>query len=365
MGRAFQFLSRSRRPAARGILLTALVAGGPLAAWAQGNDFFTGKTVDLYIGNDAGSSYDTYARLFARHIVRFIPGHPTIVPHNMPGAAGLRAMNYLYEAGRKDGTAWAAADRTNSTEPLLYGAESKAVFKNAAEFNWIGSLTTEIGVAAVWHTSGVTSWEEVKTHPVIVSMAGAQGGIGARVLNSFLGTQFQQVCCYNGDGNQNLAMERGEVEGRVGWSWSSLKATHRDWLDNGTIRILMQVGLQKNPEIPGDPPLVLDLAKSEADRKALTIIFASQSMGRPFVMPPGVPADRVAEVQHAFMDMAKDPTFLADADSHGLEITDPKSGEEIQKILADVYSAPPESILKAQKAMKEGEEKTTPQSRAK
>lgn len=345
--------------------LSVLLAGSVAAVLcvthvppARGADFYAGKTIDLYIGNDAGSSYDTYARLFARHIVRFVPGHPTIIPRNMPGAAGLRVMNFLYDAARKDGTAWGAVDRTNSTEPLLYGSDSKSAFKSASEFGWIGSLTTEIGVAAVWHTTGITSWEETRERPVVVSMAGAQGGIGARVLNSFLGTKFQQVCCYNGDGNQNLAMERGEVEGRVGWSWSSLKASHLDWLQTGKIRILMQVGLQKDPEIPGDPPLVLDLARSQEDRKALSIIFASQSMGRPYVMPPGVPQARVAEVQRAFTEMAHDPAFLADAQAHGLEISDPKSGAEIQRVLDDLYNSPPDAITAAQIAMKEGEEKT-------
>src|SRR5262249_29160183 len=147
------------------------------------------------------------------------------------------------------------------------------------------------------------------------------------------------------------------VEGRVGWSWSSLKASHLDWLQAGKIRILMQIGLQKDPEIPGDPPLVLDLAKSEADRRALGIIFASQSMGRPYVMPPGVPQARLAEVQAAFAEMARDAAFLADAQAHGLEITGPKSGVEILRILDDLYGAPPDAILAAQIAMTAGEEK--------
>ena len=352
-------LPRFRSLAANSLAAAALWISGPSAALAQGADFFAGKTIDLYIGYDAGASYDTYARLLAKHIVNFLPGRPTIVSRNMPGAAGMRAMNYLYEIARKDGTAWAAIDRNIATEPLLSASNSKAVYKSTLDFNWIGSLNTEIGVAAVWHTTGITSWEQTLVRPVIVAQAGAQGGVGARALNSFLGTQFRQVCCYGGDGSQNIALERGEVEGRVGWSWSSLKLSRPDWLETGKVTILMQVGLQKNKDIPGDPPLVVDLAKTEMAKKALTIIFANQSMGRPFVMPPNVPKENVAVVRRAFMDMVKDRAFLAEAAAQSLEIVDPKSGEEIQQLLADVYGAPPDAIAAAQTALKvvEGEAK--------
>lgn len=332
-------------------LLAALPVGVP----ARAADFYAGKQVDLYIGYEAGTGYDLYARLMGDNISRFIPGHPLIIPRNMPGAAGMRVMNYFYQVAHKDGTVLGATDRGVAVEPLLYGKDSKAAFKNPLEFNWIGSLNTEIGVAAVWHTTGIKSWEEVRTRPTIVSMASARGGFGARALNSILGTKFEQVCCYGPDSNQNLAMERGEVEGRVGWSWSSLKATSMEWLESGKIRILMQVGLQKNPEIPGDPPLVLDLAKTEKDKKALQIIFANQSMGRPFLMPPGVPAARVKEVQRAFAEMIKDPAFLADAAKRHLEVSDPKTGEEVQELLKDVYASPPQAIAAAQEAMKQGE----------
>ena len=152
-------------------------------------------------------------------------------------------------------------------------------------------------------------------------------------------------------------MERGEVEGRVGWSWSSLKVTHTDWLESGKIKLLMQVGLQKNSEIAADVPLVVDLAPTEKDKKALSIIFSNQSMGRPFLMPPGVPPARVAIVRQAFMDMVKDGDFLADAKKQNLEITDPKSGQEIQQLLKELYSTPPDVVLEAQAAMKEGEAK--------
>lgn len=326
-------------------------------ASAQQAAFYAGKTIDLYIGYEAGAGYDIYARLLAEHIGRFIPGHPNIISRNMPGAASMRAMTYLHQAAKKDGTAWGGIDRNVAVEPLLYGDDSKAPFKNPLEFNWIGSLNTEIGVAAVWHTTGIKSWEDTLRRPTIVAMAGAQGGIGARVLNSLLGTQFQQVCCYGSDGNQNLAMERGEVEGRVGASWSTFKISAAKWLETGQVKLLMQVGLEKNPEIPADVPLVTDLARNEKELAAMKIVFSNQSMGRPFVLPPGVPAAQVADVRRAFAALIKDPAFLADAEKRRLEVNSPKTGEQIDAILKDVYGSPPDAIVAARLSIKEGEYK--------
>jgi tripartite-type tricarboxylate transporter receptor subunit TctC len=340
-----------------GLSVAVFCAVVPSQVSAQEKNFFAGKTVDFYIGYEAGSSYDIYARVLGENIVKFLPGTPLLIPRNMPGAASMRVMSYLQQAAKKDGTAWGAVDRNVAVEPLLYGDDSKAPFKDPTDFNWIGSLNTEIGVAAVWHATGIKSWEETLTRPTIVAMAGAQGGIGARALNSLLGTQFQQVCCYGSDANQNLAMERGEVEGRVGWSWSSFKATSMDWLKNGQIKLLMQVGLKKNPEIPAEVPLAVDLAKTEQDRAALKIIFSNQAMGRPYVLPPGVPAEQVAEVRRAFATMVKDPAFLAEVEKRKLEVSDPMSGEDIQSMLKELYGASPEAITAARNAIKQGEYK--------
>jgi len=344
-------------------IVAALLAGVAAPAAAQDGNFFAGKTIDLYIGYEAGAGYDIYARLMGEHISRFIPGAPNVIARNMPGAASMRVMSYLQQAAKKDGTAWGAVDRNVAVEPLLYGEDSKAPFKSALEYPWIGSLNTEIGVAAVWHTTGIQSWEDTLRRPTIVAMAGAQGGIGARVLNSLLGTKFQQVCCYSSDANQNLAMERGEVEGRVGASWSTFKTSAGQWLDSGQVKLLMQVGLEKNPDIPAGVPLVMDLAKTEQDRAAMKIVFSNQSMGRPFVLPPGVPAARAAEVRKAFGAMIRDATFLADAAKRRLEINNPKTGEEIEAILKDVYSSPAEAIEAARLSIKQGEYKMKDESK--
>lgn len=338
----------------------AFAAAGMCAALAfvapvTAADFYAGKTVSVYIGNDAGSTYDQYGRVLARNIDRFIPGKPNLIARNMPGAGGMRAANYMYQAAPKDGTALAIVDRGIASEPLLFAGAAKNVFKSPLEFNWIGSLNTEIGVMAVWYTTGIKTWEEARNRPVIVAIASANGGISSRVVNNLLNAKFQQVCCYGGGNNQNLAMERGEVQGRVGWSWSSLKATSMDWLKTGKIRLLMQLGMDKNPEIPADVPLVLDLAKTEREKQALKIIFSRQSMGRPFFMPPGVPADRVALMRGAFDAMVKNKAFLADAAKFNLEITDPKTGKQVEDILKDVYGSPPEAVAAARESLAAGE----------
>lgn len=342
------------------LAVVGLPAGMTTTASAKDADFFAGKQIDVLVGNDPGTAYDLYARVMTDNIGRFIPGHPTFIARNTPGASGLRAMNQLYQASPKDGTVWGTVNRNVTTETLLFPEKTRAMFKSPLEFSWIGSLNTEVGVAAVLSSTGIKSWEDTLTRPVIVAMASSQGGAGARVLNAVLGTKFEQVCCYGGDAHQNLAMERGEVEGRVGWSWSSLRATKMDWLQSGKIRILMQVGLEKNREIPGDAPLALDLVKREQDKQALKIIFADQSVGRPVFMPPKVPEDRVAVIRRAFMEMVKDPKFLAEAEKRHLEINDPKSGEEVEAILKDVYASPKDIVAVAQKALEKGEFKMRP-----
>ncbi|NDA46207.1 MAG: hypothetical protein EBY21_02810 [Alphaproteobacteria bacterium] len=336
-------------------ITTSLSLAALTHASAQQGDFYAGKTIDLFIGYEGGAGYDIYARLLGEHMGRFLPGHPTILPRNMPGAASMRVMTYLQQVAKKDGTAWGAVDRNVAVEPLLYGENSVAPFKTPLDYPWIGSLTTEIGIAAVWHTTGITSWKDTLNRPTIVAMAGPQGGIGARVLNSILGTQFRQVCCYGSDANQNLAMERGEVEGRVGASWSTFKTASGHWISGGQVRLIMQVGLEKSPDIPSEIPLVMDLTQTEKDRDALKIVFANQSLGRPFLLPPGTPPERVAEIRKAFSAMIKDPEFLADAAKRKLEIESPKSGSEIEAILKEVYSATPEAIALARRSIKDGE----------
>ena len=322
----------------------------PAAAPAQSPaEFYKGKNVDLYIGYSVGGGYDVYARMVARHMGKHIPGNPTIVPKNMEGAGSLRLVNWLYNIGPKDGSAFAIIGRGTAFNPILGipGAQFEG-----PKFTWIGSANDEVSVCATWHTSGVTKFDELMAKEIAVGGTGASDDTVQfpRVLNGVLGTKMKIVSGYPGGNDAVLAMERGEVHGRCGWSWSSVMATHKNWLDEKKINILLQLALEKHPDLP-NVPLVTDLAKTDEQKQILRLIFARQVMGRPFVAPPGIPQDRAEALRKAFMDTMKDKEFLAEAEKAGLEIT-PVPGEQIQKLVQDVYNTPPEIAKKAAEIIK-------------
>ncbi len=317
----------------------------PATAGAQSvADFYRGKTVDLYIGYSAGGGYDIYARFLARHIGKHIPGNPSVVPKNMEGAGSLRLANWLYNVAPKDGTAFGIIGRGTGFDPLL--GQQRAQF-DATKYNWIGSANNEVSVCVAWHTSGVTRFEDMLTKPLIVggTSASADTDQFPRITNGVLGTKMRVVTGYPGGNEVGLAMERGEVQGRCGWSWSSVKSTHQKWLDEKKFTILVQLALEKHSELP-DVPLITDLAKTDDQRQILKLIFARQVMGRPFVAPPNVPPERTAALRKAFMDTMKDKDFLADAEKAQLEIT-PVAGDEIQKLITELYATSPTIAQKA------------------
>jgi tripartite-type tricarboxylate transporter receptor subunit TctC len=322
----------------------------PAAAPAQSPaEFYKGKNVDLYIGYSVGGGYDVYARIVARHIGKHIPGNPTIVPKNMEGAGSLRLVNWLYNVAPKDGSVFATIGRGTAFNPILGipGAQFEG-----PKFTWIGSANDEVSVCATWHTSAVTKFDELMAKEIAVGGTGASDDTVQfpRVLNGVLGTKMKIVSGYPGGNDAVLAMERGEVHGRCGWSWSSVMATHKNWLDEKKINILLQLALEKHPDLP-NVPLVTDLAKTDEQKQILRLIFARQVMGRPFVAPPGIPQDRAEALRKAFMDTMKDKEFLAEAEKAGLEIT-PVPGEQIQKLVQDVYNTPPEIAKKAAEIIK-------------
>jgi tripartite-type tricarboxylate transporter receptor subunit TctC len=303
-----------------------------------------GPSVELYVGYSPGGGYDVYARALARHMDRYIPGHPTILPKNMPGAGSLVLTNWLYNVAPKDGSAFGMIGRGTGFDPLL--GSKKAKF-DASKFNWIGSMNDEVSVCVAWHTTGITSLEQVKEKPLVVGGTGAAADTDQfpKVLNGVLGTKFKIVSGYPGGNEINLAMERGEVQGRCGWSWSSVIATHKKWLDEKKINILVQLSMHKHPDLP-NVPLIMDYAKTDEGRKIFKLIFSRQPMGRPFVAPPGIPAERVAMLRKAFMDTLHDKQFLADAKRMKLEIN-AVSGEDVQKIVSEVYATPETTAKKA------------------
>ena len=307
-------------------------------------DFFKGRTVDLYIGYSVGGGYDVYARMIARHMGRHIPGNPTIIPKNMEGAGSIRLANWLYNVAPRDGTAFGTVSRGAPFDPLL---GSPATQFDGREFTWIGSANNEVSVCVAWHTTGVARFEGLLSKELVVggSSAASDTDQFAKLLNALFGTKLKVATGYPGGNEINLAIERGEVGGRCGWSWSSVVATHKHWLEQNRIAVLIQTALSKHADLP-DVPLVTDLARSEEQRQIIWLIFARQVMGRPFMAPPGVPPERAIALRDAFMSTMKDPQFLADAEKAKLEIT-PVSGADIDKLVKDVYRTPKETAAKA------------------
>jgi tripartite-type tricarboxylate transporter receptor subunit TctC len=321
----------------------ALLSGVPSHAQSPAA-FYKGKNVELYIGYSVGGAYDLYARLIARHLGKHIPGNPTIVPKNLEGAGSLRLANWLYNVGAKDGTVMGTIGRGTAFDPLL---GSKGAQFQADKFTWIGSANNEVSVCVAWKTSGITKFEDVFQKGLIVGGTGQAADTDQfpAVLNGVLGTKFKIVTGYPGGNDVTLAMERGEVKGRCGWSWSSVLSTHKRWIDDGSIIVLVQLSLHKHAELP-NVPLVMDFAKTDEQQQIFKLIFARQVMGRPFLAPPGIPQDRAEALRSAFAGTMKDPEFLADAEKMELEIT-PVSGEEIEKLVKELYQTPKALAAKA------------------
>jgi tripartite-type tricarboxylate transporter receptor subunit TctC len=338
----------------RAFAATLLVLAWAVPAIAQNSAdpaaFYRGKTVDLYIGYSAGGGYDIYARLLAKHIGKHIPGNPTVVAKNMEGAGSLRLANWLYNIAPKDGTAFGIIGRGTGFDPLL-GRTRGAQF-DATKFTWMGSANNEVSICAAWHTTGITRFEELLTRELTVGGTGAAADTDQfpRIMNAMLGTKMKIVTGYPGGNDVGLAMERGEVNGRCGWSWSSVKVTHPAWLEQKKINVLIQLALEKHPDLP-DIPLVTDLAKTDEQRQVFRLVFARQVMGRPFLAPPSLPPDRADALRQAFMDTMRDKDLLAEADKAQLEIT-PVSGADVQKLVAELHRTPPEIARKAGELLK-------------
>jgi tripartite-type tricarboxylate transporter receptor subunit TctC len=317
----------------------------PLQAWAQGAEtFYKGKTVEVYIGYSVGGAYDVYARMLARHMGRHIPGNPTLVPRNMEGAGSLRLANWLYNVAPKDGTVFGIIGRGIPFDPILGG---KGAQFDPVKFSWIGSANDEVSICVSWHSSGITTFNDLLTREMTVGGVGASADTDQfpKIVNGALGTKMRVITGYPGGADINLAMQRGEVAGRCGWSWSSIKSTNKQWVDEKRINMLFQMSLEKHPDLP-NLPLVMEFAKTDEQKQILKLMFARQVLGRPFLGPPDIPADRLAALRNAFNATMRDPEFLAEAEKAQLEIT-PVTGEAIEKLMADVLNTPPDIARKA------------------
>ena len=325
--------------------VAALLVSWTTAGNAQdAAQFYKGRTIELNIGYTVGGGYDLRARLVARHMWKHIPGHPIIVPKNMEGAGSVRLANWLANVAPRDGTVIGTIGRGTAFDPIL--GQKGAQFKGP-DFAWIGSTNDEISICNAMATSGVATFEELMTKELVLGAVSMSDDTGqfARVLSRSFGAKLKVVTGYPGGNDIVLAMERGEVQGRCGWSWSSVKAIHKNWLEQKKINILVQFGLNKHPDL-ADTPLVLDLAKTDEQRQTMTLIFARQTIGWPVLAPPGVPHDRVQVLRQALMDTMNDKDFLAEAASMNLEVT-PVSGERLQRLVQELYMTPPAIAQKA------------------
>jgi tripartite-type tricarboxylate transporter receptor subunit TctC len=306
--------------------------------------FYKGKTVELYIGYSVGGGYDLYGRVLARHLGRHIPGNPTVVPKNMEGAGSLRLANWLYRVAPKDGSVIGTIGRGTAFDPVL--GEPGAQF-DGTKFTWIGSANDEVSVCVAWQSAGVQSFDDLRSNEITVGGTGVSADTDQfpRIINGVLGTKMRIVSGYPGGNDVALAMERGEVQGRCGWSWSSVKSTHGAWVKDRKITVLVQLSLNRHADL-GNVPVVADLAKTDEQRQILKLIFARQTMGRPYLAPPGIPADRAEVLRKAFMETMQDKDYLADAEKSQLEIN-PVSGEKVQALVQEVYATPSEIAKKA------------------
>jgi tripartite-type tricarboxylate transporter receptor subunit TctC len=329
------------------IMASALIATDAVAEDVA--SFYKGRNVTIDIGYSAGGGYDIYARVLARHLGDHIPGNPTVLPQNMPGAGSLKAVNYLYNLAPKDGTVIATFARGLAMQPLL---DKQGIEFDAQKLNWIGSITNEVSVCAFRRDSGIATWQDMLTKQYTVggTGSGSDTDVFPNVLRNMFHMKMKLATGYPGGEDVALALERGEVNGRCGWSWSSLMSRNRAFYEEKQIFVPVQLSLQKHEDLP-DVPLVMDETKDPTQEAALKLIFARQTMARPYAAPPGLPPDRVRALRQAFDETMKDPAFLAEAKQTDLEVR-PVSGDDVQKLVGELYASPPEVIQTAAESIK-------------
>lgn len=330
-------ISVRHRPGLAAAGLIALFALAPAQAQDAVEQFYRSKnSIDVIIGFTVGGGYDAYARLLARHLGDQLPGKPKLVPKNMTGAGSRIAAAYVHGVAAKDGSVLGIADQSIALEQALGDAGIKF---DSRELIYIGNPIVENNVVSVWHTSPVKTIADART---IEATMGATGYNTSsqypQVLNSMVGTRFKIILGYPGGNEINLAMENGEVAGRGSNSWASWKATRPDWIRDGKVNLLVQIGVQRAADLP-DVPLLTDLATNDIDQRAMRLLSAPTAIGRPFFTSPQVPAERVKALRAAFDATMKHPAFLEDARKLNLDIN-PLSGEEVQRIVADIIDAP-------------------------
>ncbi|HEY4135800.1 MAG TPA: hypothetical protein VGO34_11360 [Alphaproteobacteria bacterium] len=338
--------------AAMAVALAGLIGGTPPAA-AQDN-FYKGKTLNMIIGTGPSpGAVGAYPRTLQRVLGKHLPGEPTIVVQNMPGAGGIKASNYLYSIAPQDGTYWGFITRGFVLAPLL---KMPAATFDPTKFQWIGSPARSISIGEVWSaaTPVRTIQEAMKTEVIVgATSPGQDTGVFPAMLNRFTGTKFKIVPGYKSSGDVDLAMEKQEVHGKIGVTWTSLNSGRTvNFVKDGTVTVIVQLGLKPDPDVPANVPVAIDLARSEEDRQAIQVLCSPTEMGYPSFMGPGVPAERVAMVRKAYNDTLKDPEFIVLAEKQSLDVT-PISGEEIDKLVKQLYALPASAVARAREVLPE------------
>ena len=328
----------------------AVIAALPARAADATANFYKGRTVQVLIGFSAGGGYDIYARTLARYMGRHLPGNPTMVPQNMPGAGTLKVANYIYNVAPKDGTVIGTFARGIPMEKLL-GRTVGQQF-DATKFTWIGSVTDEPSVCVFWAASGVKTWQDMKTKPWKVGGSGVTSDLDiyANVLRNMFHLPGRLITGFPGGTEVLLSMQRREVDGRCGWSWSALLSRDKHLLDQKLVNVTLQLGIENNPDIP-NVPLVMDMTNDAKEKAALKLIFSRQAMARPFAAPPGIPPDRVKALRDAFDATMKDPDFLAEMKKLDLEVR-PQAGAKVEQLVKEVYAYPPDVVKIAADAIR-------------
>jgi tripartite-type tricarboxylate transporter receptor subunit TctC len=338
--------TRALGAACAGVLGLAL-AGLPAAAQSEA-DYFKGKTINVVIGGGAGDGYDIYSRFLGPHLSRHLPGNPRIIPQNMPGAGTLVAANYLYEVAPADGTAFGTVGGGTATAHLF---RTPGVRVDPRNYRWIGSMNSEVGLVLAWHQTPFRSFNDVREREFVVGGSGPTSGnvIFPLVLNRVVGAKYKIITGYRSTGDIALAMERGEVQGTSSYHYSSMITTKPHWIRDKQVYPLAQLSLIKHPLFP-DVPNIAELARNEEELQILNLIFARQSMGRPYLLPPKTPDNVVKMMRTAFNAALKDPELVAEAQKRVLDLTLPMTGEEIHTLIDKLYAAPPAVIEKAMAA---------------
>lgn len=332
--------------------LFAAVVAVDAAAQSTGESFYKGRSVDMIIGAAPGGGYDVYGRVVARHMPRHLAGNPTMVPKNMPGAGSSKAAEYIYSVAPKDGSAIGIIFPGSIMTPLL--EEKRSTQYDPPKFSYLGTANKEVRVCALRNGAPATTVAAAMKTEVVMG-ATAEGGSTQdypAVMNEVLGTKFKIIRGYKGTLDITLAVERGEADGLCGWAWTSLKTQKANWLTDKSVTVAVQFGMQNDPDLDKmGVPSIWSFVKNDADKQLLELMIGQQVFGRPFVAPPGVPADRLKILRDAFAATMKDKQFLADAQKSKLDI-DYDSGEAVQKLVARMYATPKPVVNRLIAAMK-------------